>query len=85
MKEDKTQQYTMAVADAVASLFRDDEEGNPHYHFNLDTIDATAFFTGAIMGLNFMFQRFTGQKKNNLEFTHLCNQLIVQDLLKDKK
>jgi hypothetical protein len=85
IKADKTQEYSAAVADAIAALFREDEDANPHYHFNLDTIDATAFFTGAIMGLNFIFKRFTGQQKNNLEFTHLCNQLIVQDLLKDNK
>jgi len=48
-------------------------------------MDATAFFTGAIQGLNYMFNKFTGEQKNSLEFTHLCNRLIVQDLLKDKK
>jgi hypothetical protein len=84
MKEDKTQQYALAVADAIASLFRE-EDGNPHYHFDMNNIDATAFFTGAIMGLNYIFRKVTGQNKNNLEFTHLCNQLIVQDLLKEKK
>jgi hypothetical protein len=85
VKPDKTQEYAMAVADAIASLFRDNEEGNQQYRYNLDTMDATAFFTGAIQGLNYMFNKFTGEQKNSLEFTHLCNRLIVQDLLKDKK
>ena len=85
MKKTTTDQYALAVADAITSLFRDDGEVSPSYHFDLDAVDATAFFTGAIMGLNCMFQRLTGQDKNHLDFTYLCNQLIVQDLLKNKK
>lgn len=79
---DKTTQYAMAVSDAILSLFRDEEDdGNYHFHFELEDVDATKFFTGMIIGCNLVFNKLTQEQKNNLEFTHICNQLVVQDML----
>jgi hypothetical protein len=82
----KTQEYAIAVAESIMGLFRDEEEnGNMLYHYDLDKIDATDFFTGMIIGCNIVFGQLTEQDKNNLEFTYLCNQLIVQQMLEDKE
>jgi len=79
----KTEEYAMAVADSIMSLFRDDEDGNPHYHYDMEEIDATKFFTGMVMGCAYVFNKLTGEEKNFLEFTHICNQLIVQHMLQE--
>lgn len=82
---DKVYEYAQATADAILSLFKDEEDGgNPNYHYDLAKIDGTEFFTGLIMGCNAVYQRLTGDEKNNLEFTYLMNQLIVQHMLKNK-
>jgi len=82
----KTDEYALAVADSILSLFKDEEDGgNPIYHYKLDEIDATKFFTGMVKGCGYVYNRLTGDNKNFLEFTYLCNQLIVQDILEDKK
>lgn len=76
-------EMTIAVTDSILSLFRDEEDGgNPNYHFELSEIDATEFFTSMVYGCNFVFNQLTNIEKNGLEFTHICNQLVVQDMLR---
>ncbi len=73
------------VLDAIKSLFKDEEEGgNLNYHINIEELDPTAFFTGAVMGLSIFYEQLTGDKKDFLDFTHLCNTLAVQYLLKEE-
>ena len=75
-------EYAVAIADAIMTLFKDEEHGgNLDYHFNLSEIDATDFFTSVVTGCNLIFNSFTGTEKSNLEFTYLLNQLVVQDLI----
>lgn len=81
----KQDEYAVAIADAILSLFRNEEnDGNPYYHFDLNTIDATEFITSMVAGCNLVFQKLTQVEKNNLEFTYLLNQLVVQSMLNDK-
>lgn len=81
----KKDEMILAVADSILSLFRDEEDGgNPSFHCDLTKIDATEFFTSMIKGCNLVFNELTKMKKNSLEFTHICNQLIVQDMLQNK-
>lgn len=74
--------YTQAIIEAVNSLF--DEESELQKYEGWDKVDLTSFFTAYIMAGNYMFNTLTGDDKNNLEFTHLVNQLIVQYMLRDK-
>ncbi|OKP91397.1 hypothetical protein [Paenibacillus sp. P32E] len=60
------------------------DEESEDFIYDIDKMDATDFFTAYIKAGNVIFNQLTSVKKNNLEFTHLANQLIVQDLLKDK-
>ena len=81
----KKDKMALAIADSILSLFRDEENGgNPNFHYDLSEIDATEFFTSMVMGCNFVFNELTKSEKNNLEFTYICNQLIVQDILQNK-
>lgn len=82
----KKEQYAVAIADAILSLFRDEEEGgNPNFHFKISEVDATRFFTEMVTGCRIVFEQLTSIEKNNFEFTHLLNQLVVQDLLENKE
>lgn len=79
---DKREEYAVAIADGILSLFRDEEDGgNQNFHFELNKIDATKFITSMVMGCNLVFSQLTNQEMNNLEFTHLLNSLLVQDML----
>lgn len=75
---DDQAQMVFNIANRVNGLFDNEEEGAT---YDLRTIDATQFFTAYVKAGTYLFNSFTGQDKNNLEFTHLANQLIVQDLL----
>ncbi len=81
----KKEEMAIAVADGILSLFRDEEDGgNPNFHYELSEIDATEFFTAMVIGCNMVYCTLTGNEIDNVSFTHLCNQLIVQDMLKNK-
>lgn len=82
----KTDEYAVMVADAIMGLFRDEEDGgNVLHHIDIEKVNGTEFITGMIKGCNVVFQQLTQDQKNNLEFTYLCNQLIVQDLIDRNK
>lgn len=86
MNTNKADEYAIAVADSILSLFRDEEYGgNINFHYDLTQIDATEFFTGMIMGCNLVFNKLTGEKMNMLDFTNLVIKLIVQHLLGEKE
>lgn len=81
----KQVEMAIAVADSILSLFRDEEDGgNPNFHYKLEDIDATEFFTAMVIGCNIVYRTLTSNEIDNISFTHLCNQLIVQDMLKNK-
>lgn len=82
----KEHEYTLAIANAIFTLFQDEEHGgNQDYHFELNEIDVTKFITSMVAGCNLVFQHIASVDKNNLEFTYLLNQLVVQNLLEDAK
>lgn len=72
--------YVQAIVEAVESLF-DDESELKRYDWN--KVDGTDFFTSYIKAGAYLFNEMTGNAKNGLEFTHIANQLIVQDLLEN--
>lgn len=79
---DKQTQYISAIVSGVNSLF-DDESHLKQY--NWEEIDFTQFMTAYVKAGNYIFNKMTDINKNNLEFTHLANQLIVQDMMKDEE
>lgn len=82
---EKKIEYMAAILEVLLSLFRDqDEDGHPIYHFELEHVDATALFTALTFASAELYKRLTQDDKGALEYTHIANQLVVQELLKDK-
>ena len=82
---EKNIEYASLINSAIFNLFRNDEE-QEYCHLELDELNkndnATEFFIGYLKAGTVIFNELTGQDRNNLEFTHILNQLCVQDLLK---
>lgn len=80
---DKREEIIIAIAQGIMSIF--DEESSSDFHYELKEIDATHLFTDMIKACRFVYEQLTGNETDNLEFTHICNRLIVQDLLENKE
>jgi hypothetical protein len=80
MKLDQEQQYAVSVCDAIENLFRGEEKQVPLTEYDLSTVDATAFFTGALIGLNVFFEHATQKQMDLIDFTHTLNKLAFQYL-----
>lgn len=68
---------TIRVVESLKELLKEEADVKG----GSENVDLTAFFTSAIKGLSLLYNYVTGDAKNFLEFTHLANYLIVQDLL----
>lgn len=71
-----------AIATSILNVFNDENETG--MHIELDETDGTELITDMVKAMNVVFQKLTGDSKDNLEFTYLCNHLIVQDYLEKK-
>ncbi|MCP6682959.1 hypothetical protein [Bacillus nakamurai] len=76
----KFEQYTQGILGAISDVFNEDSE---HYLTELEDVDLTEFFTAANMALLFLFNEFTGDQKNALEFTHVLNRLAAQKAIEN--
>lgn len=81
----KNEQYAGEILTAMNNLINDEQNQAP-CHISVEELsegdNLTEFFVGYLKAGTLMFNEFTGQEKNNFEFTHILNQLCVQDLLK---
>lgn len=86
-KLEKNIEYANQIVRAIQNLFNSDEEQMPAF-IDLAELEkgdnATEFFIGYLKAGTLMFNQMIKGDKNNLEFTHILNQLCVQDLLKDR-
>ncbi|PJI12383.1 hypothetical protein CTV96_09555 [Bacillus altitudinis] len=72
---DKNEEYVIKITGALGEVFNEESE---HFIAELKNIDLTAFFTAANVSLGVMYNHYTGDHKNAIEFTHLLNGLAVQ-------
>ncbi|MCY9008349.1 hypothetical protein MOE50_04950 [Bacillus inaquosorum] len=72
---DKYEQYTQGILGAISDVFNEESD---HFITELEDVDLTEFFTAANMALLLLFNEFTGDQKNALEFTHVLNGLAAQ-------
>lgn len=72
---DKHDEYAIKIAGALEEVFHEESE---HFIAELESVDLTAFFTAASTALGVMFNHYTGDQKNAIEFTHLLNGLAVR-------
>lgn len=77
-------QYAAAINDAIAQAFNE-ETGIDPAELN-DGDNLTDFIHAmATVAPNAIFNRLTGENKNNLEFNHVANQLCMQNATFDKE
>lgn len=81
----KQDRYTMDLTCQILNLFKNEKNREDVQQIDLSTIDATMFFTSMVYACTHVYNQMTGDNKNFLEFTHLANQLIVQDMMENKK
>ncbi len=79
----KRDEIIMGIAQGIMSIF--DDESSNDFHFKLDELDPTELFTDMVKACNFVYGQLTNNESSNFEFTHICNQLIVQDILEAKE
>ena len=75
---DKKDDLTAKLYENLCDMFG---EGSLAFTFDLNEIDGTEFFTALFLAMGLLFNRLTEQETNALEFSHLCNKLIVQHML----
>lgn len=78
----KRMRNIQAIATNIMNVFNDENETG--MHIELNETDGTELITDMVKAMNLVFQKITGDSKDNLEFTYLCNHLIVQDSLEKK-
>lgn len=71
-----------SIYESITGLFN---EENELYIGDLRKVDLTQFFTGAVKALYLFYKQLTDDERTLLEFTHLMNHLVVQDLIEKKE
>ena len=76
---EKHLQYAAMLSGKIAEIFDEDSE----YHIDqkeLQDSDNLTHFFHALANImpNHLFNKITGDDKNNLEFNHIANQLVFQ-------
>ena len=88
MEVDKNIEYANQIAISIKNLFTENEEEKIANYIDFEELkegdNLTEFFTGYLKAGTLIFNNLTGLDKNNLEFTHILNQLCVQDLVEQK-
>ena len=85
----KNEQYATEILISINNLIHEEEQQQRPCHINIKELaegkNLTEFFIGYLKAGTLTFNEFTGQDKNNLEFTHILNQLCVQDLIEPEE
>ena len=78
--------YTLQIVTAMNNLFALEENQEPCHidveEFGENETNLTDFFIGYLKAGVLMFNELTGKEESALEFTHILNQLCVQDMVK---
>jgi hypothetical protein len=74
----KQDEYVFSIVGQINDLFSPESEDKK---YDWETADMTQFFIAYVKAGAYIFNQITGDNKNALEFTHLANSLIVQDLV----
>jgi ribosomal protein L2 len=74
-------QYAVMLNGKIAELFDEDSESDFHIdQQELQEGDNLTHFIHALANImpTYLFNKITGDDKNNLEFNHIANQLVFQ-------
>ena len=78
---EKHLQYAAMLSGKIVELFDEDSESDFHIdHKELQEGDNLTHFFHALANImpTHLFNKITGDDKNNLEFNHIANQLLFQ-------
>ncbi|CAM2954016.1 hypothetical protein PASE110613_09345 [Paenibacillus sediminis] len=78
----KEQQFASDISELIWSLFDEESE---NYRYNLENIDATAFFTGLAMTFGIIYNNSADADEDFIGGTHLANRLAFQYLMNNGK
>ena len=78
-QSEKHLQYAAMLSGKIAEIFDEESE----YHIDQEELqegDNLTHFFHALANImpNYLFNKITGDDKNNLEFNHIANQLVFQ-------
>ena len=67
------------------NAYRAEENQEPVQKMQLTNDNLTEDFTAMVYALNMFFNEVTGQGIDIIDFTHLLNKLVVQNLLENRE
>lgn len=78
-----TKTYAFDISEVICSLFDKESE---NYKYDLEDVDATAFFTGFSLAFGVVYNRLSDSKiENPFDITGLQNKLLFQHFLEEEK
>lgn len=69
----------------IINAYRAEGNQEPVQKMQLTNDNLIEDFTAMVYALNMFFDEVTGQEIDIIDFTHLLNKLVVQNLLKNRK
>jgi hypothetical protein len=73
--------YAVEIYGHLLSGFSPDNEDRK---WDLNNIDATAWFTGLAKACALVFNELTDDDKNAIEWTHIAQNLLIQSMMQKK-
>ena len=74
----------MNFISTITNAYRAEENQEPVQQMQLTNDNLTEDFTAMVYALNTFFNEVTGQEIDIIDFTHLLNKLVVQNLLENR-
>ena len=71
--------------EAIKNAYRTEKNQVPLQKMQLTNDNLTEDFTAMVYALNMFFSEVTGQEIDIIDFTHLLNKLVVQNLLENRE
>lgn len=79
------EKYVMAVVENLSGAFMSEDDAIGPVHLDIETLDATDYFTACAFALCHHFNRLTGNNKQCFEFTQTLTHLVVQHMMQDQE
>lgn len=81
MKPTKDERYALEIYTHIMDGFTDEYENK----WDLNKIDATAWFTGLVKASGMVFNKVTNNEQSFIEYTHTCQNLLIQNMMERRE
>lgn len=78
-------QEELYAADIYLLLINAFDRENEDQKWEVTKINPTAWFTGLVMASGMLYNKLTDEDKNYIEYTHLCQTLLIQNMMEKKE